>query len=594
MIVRSLLTALGFDVDSQKVRKYDQALAGVVTVSRLAVAATIALGTAFLKTAGDMEQTQIAFETMLGSAEKADQLIRDITDFAAKTPFELKGLVDNSKKLLAFGIASEDIIDTMTNLGNVAAGVGRDKLPNIVLAFGKIRTKGKASMEELNILLEAGVPILDTLADHFGIARDNMGELFKMVSKGKVGFEDVNKALTSLSTGSGQFAGLMEKQSKSFLGIISNIGDFITQFANSVGQELLPMAKELAKAFLKFLEVNQEIIKGGIIKGFMGIVRAIAFVFIFIKKLIKIIAPMVKNFIATFEVSDELKESFKAVGDAILNVVKHGIRLTKFVAGLLAKIIKTANEMGVFSSILKAVSSALKVAGSWIKFIVDILEFLSPIFDPIIRLLLFVGKLWLDIFSAIANKQSEFIDGIVPVIKAFVDKVVELWNSFSSSIVEVWDTVIENGTKAWGDFIVWLSSLWEGFNSGLTAIWDGIVETIKSAVKAISDFVDPLANILEKILGPIDEKLSAVFGIEPSINRGPEELAAGAVGAGGGGQTVSTNINSNVTIGVPAGTPEEQKIALQSTAKTAVRAEWGAVLRELQVNNAPVDQVIAR
>lgn len=208
-----------------------------------------------IKQAGEFEQAQIAFETMLKSTSKAKVLLEDITRFAATTPFELPGLIQSSKKLLAFGFASNEIIDTMTTLGNIASGIGTDKLPSMILAFGKIRTKGKASMEELNILLEAGVPILDQLAKNLGV---NTKEIFKMVSAGKIGFPEVQAALTGIGRGAGQFAGLMEKQSKSMFGIFSNIKDTLTILARDIGNDIMPIIKELSRDLLKFLNDNRE------------------------------------------------------------------------------------------------------------------------------------------------------------------------------------------------------------------------------------------------------------------------------------------------------------------------------------------------
>ena len=118
-------------------------LKGVINTTKILAAATIAMGVAFLKGAGEIEQVEIAFETMLQSGEKADQLMKEITEFASKTPFELTGLIESSKKLLAFGFGADEIIDKMTVLGNISAGVGRDKLPSLILAFGKIEPKAK-------------------------------------------------------------------------------------------------------------------------------------------------------------------------------------------------------------------------------------------------------------------------------------------------------------------------------------------------------------------------------------------------------------------------------------------------------------------
>ena len=210
------------------------------------------VATATLKASGTMEQWRISFETMLGSAEKADKLLKEITDFTSKTPLELPGVIESSKQLLAFGIEADKIIETMKSLGDISAGIGTEKLPTLVNALGKVRTKGKASMEELNMFLEAGVPILDELANGFDVSTQ---ELFKMITAGTVGFDDVNNALLRLTTGNGKFANLMDKQSQSLFGIFSNIKDNITQILIALGDELLPITKKIS-VFLKDLTTN--------------------------------------------------------------------------------------------------------------------------------------------------------------------------------------------------------------------------------------------------------------------------------------------------------------------------------------------------
>lgn len=294
--LRDLFVSIGFDVDDKPIKALDKNITSLKNnVKGLAIisAGIGVLTGVLLKKAGDIEQVSIAFETMLGSAEKAEQLLKDITEFAAKTPFQLTGLIDNTKKLVAFGIEAEEVIGIMEVLGNIAAGVGKDKLPSIVRAFGKIRTKGKAGMEELNILLEAGVPVLDALAEKYGIATS---EVFKLVSAGKVSFKDLQAALTGLATGSGKFAGLMEKQSKSFLGIISNILDVIDQLAIEIGNELLPVAKELAKDLLSVFEANKKILKLKMVKFFKGVLKTLLSLFKIFKKILDVVIDLTDLF----------------------------------------------------------------------------------------------------------------------------------------------------------------------------------------------------------------------------------------------------------------------------------------------------------
>jgi tape measure domain-containing protein len=194
-----------------------------------------------LKAAGDMEQTKVAFTTMLGSAEKADSFIKQMVQFAAQTPFELKGLSNSAKMLLAYGSAQEEVIPQLKMLGDIAAGVGNDKLPNLILAFGQVHAATRLTGTELRQFTEAGVPLLDTLAKQFNVT---VSEMSKMISGGKVGFNDVQIALQSLTGEGGRFHNLMENQSHTLLGMVSNLKDAWNIFLTGEGQKLLEWGKQ--------------------------------------------------------------------------------------------------------------------------------------------------------------------------------------------------------------------------------------------------------------------------------------------------------------------------------------------------------------
>ena len=282
--VRDLFVSLGFDVDDTALRRVDQNLVSVRNnVRRLSIfmaAGSVAIG-AFVNEAAKLEQVEIAFETMLGSAEAAQERLEELFEFARTTPFSIPGVVDGAKRLLAMGIESERLIDTMKILGDITAGVGRDKFPQLILAFGQVRAATKLRGQELRQFTEAGVPLLDELGKSLG---KTPAEVQELVSKGEVSFEAVRKALENLTTGSGRFANLMEKQSKSFLGILSNIKDFIILLAQGIGKELLPQAKAIANQLLEMLETNREIIKMKFVEFFKEVGKAIGVLFNLMKQ----------------------------------------------------------------------------------------------------------------------------------------------------------------------------------------------------------------------------------------------------------------------------------------------------------------------
>lgn len=221
------------------------------TTSLLAGAAIGAVATGFtafvsssIKAAATMEQTQVAFTTMLGSADKANVLIKDLVNFAKNTPFELSNLNVATKQLLAYGFAQEDIIPNLKALGNIASGVGMEKLPNLILAFGQVKAATRLTGNELRQFTEAGVPLLDMLSQQF---KKPVSAIQEMISAGEIGFPAVQKAMMALSSEGGRFSGLMEKQSQTLNGSISNLQDAWNIFLTGAGANFLTWAKELVQ-----------------------------------------------------------------------------------------------------------------------------------------------------------------------------------------------------------------------------------------------------------------------------------------------------------------------------------------------------------
>jgi tape measure domain-containing protein len=198
-------------------------------------------GKAALSAASDLEQTKIAFTTMLGSAEKANEFTKELINFAKRTPFELTGLNQASKQLLAYGFAQEEVIPNLKALGDIASGVGMDKLPNLILAFGQVKAATRLTGMELRQFTEAGVPLLDQLSKQMG---KSVKDIQEMVSAGEIGFPEVQKALKSLTEEGGRFNDLMTKQSQSLGGMISNLKDAWNQFLVGAGAPLMDWAKQ--------------------------------------------------------------------------------------------------------------------------------------------------------------------------------------------------------------------------------------------------------------------------------------------------------------------------------------------------------------
>ena len=168
---------------------------------------------------GEFQQLEIAFGTMLKSKEKADKLMAELVDIAAKTPFDLQGVASSAKQMLAYGSSAESVGKELVMLGNVAAGVGA-QLGDIAYLYGTLRTQGRAYAVDIRQFAGRGIPIYEELAKVMGVTKDEVSDL---VSQGKVGFKEVEQAFQNMTKEGGMYFNLMQEQSKSLTGQISNL-----------------------------------------------------------------------------------------------------------------------------------------------------------------------------------------------------------------------------------------------------------------------------------------------------------------------------------------------------------------------------------
>lgn len=181
---------------------------------------------------GEVQKLEGAFETMLGSKAKADALMTEAIDLAAKTPFGLQDVSNATKRLLAYGSTAENVADEIKMLGNIASGLSIP-LNDMIYLYGTTRTQGRMFTQDLRQFMGRGIPLAEELAKQFGVTKDEVGAL---VTAGKVGFPEMQKALQSMTSEGGQFFNLMDKQSQTIAGQISNLEDAIYQMFNKIGE----------------------------------------------------------------------------------------------------------------------------------------------------------------------------------------------------------------------------------------------------------------------------------------------------------------------------------------------------------------------
>ena len=209
-----------------------------------------------LKMNAGLEQAQVGLTAMLGTTQAADAHLRELFAFAAKTPFEIKGVLQESQRLQAMGFTAQQVVPMLESIGNAAAASGERMFENfgrISLAIAQMNTRGKVSTQELNQLTEAGVQAWDILAQATGRPKE---ELSKLVEQGKIAsatfipmFQEFTKQ---------KFGDLMEAQSKTAIGAFNNLKDAI---GLASGQALQPLSEMVRNVIVGFVEFTKSAIK---------------------------------------------------------------------------------------------------------------------------------------------------------------------------------------------------------------------------------------------------------------------------------------------------------------------------------------------
>ena len=286
---------------------------GVATLTKAfapLLAAVSVLGAArfvFVKTA-ELETQRKSLEVLTGSIEKTNTIIQELQDFGAVTPFTSSELIEQTKRLKAFGFETEELVDTTKRLSEVAGATGAD-LTGIATAFGQIRAKGKLQQEENLQLLERGVDITTELKRITGL----QGDAFEKAQRqGKIGADLVNQALINLTNEGGAFFGGATAQAETLNGLFSTLQDSIETVARTVGTELEDEIKSVLNFSIQAVKAVDKLIKN----------------FDTLKKAIDVINPfeqirsLQKQFDERFGKEKEINETFvgrPAIQNKIIN-----------------------------------------------------------------------------------------------------------------------------------------------------------------------------------------------------------------------------------------------------------------------------------
>jgi len=308
MVVQELIAKLGFQVDGTS--GVDQKLANLAKQAAAIAAAYLSIGAAIgavmdaVKGAGQMEAMNAEFEVMLGNAEAAKYLVQEIQGFAAVTPFTTKGLSENIRLMMAFGISAKDSMTAVKMLGDVA-GSDQEKLGRLALAYSQVAAAGKLSGQEVLQFVNAGFNPLTELTKTTG---KSMAQLRKEMEKGLITSDMVRQAFEAATSKGGRFFGNMEKQSQTLFGLWSTLVDNFQILSAELGGQLVPFIKD-------------------VIRGVIVLSEGIAGAF---RQLIGFFTVMFSDGPDALDIASAIAAAFMTIADAIMSVMS-GMMFLKIV-----------------------------------------------------------------------------------------------------------------------------------------------------------------------------------------------------------------------------------------------------------------------
>ena len=238
----------GLDREAARIKRFSSEMQSAGQALTLGISAPLAgIGIAALKTAGEMEQAQVAFTTLLKSSTAATEHLAQLKSFALTTPFQFTDLIRLSRLMQAYGFSAQEVIPKLRTLGNAvsALGGGSDVLERVIRSMGEIGTRGRVTGEQLRELSRAGIPALDAIAKKLGVS---VAEAQRQITAGTVDAKTASDAL--LEYMDTRFKGGMEAQSRTLLGLFSNLKDQLTFTLGALGNSLLPLGKNLIEQFI--------------------------------------------------------------------------------------------------------------------------------------------------------------------------------------------------------------------------------------------------------------------------------------------------------------------------------------------------------
>lgn len=528
-----------------------------------------------------MEYYTTSFTVLTGSADKASETVQKLAEIGATTPFDMPQLADATSLLMNFGFSADDAVDSMMMLGDISQG-NADKLNSIARAYGKMNSAQKVTLEDINMMIDAGFNPLQEISEKTG---ESMQSLYDRISKGKMSVDEITESMKRSTSEGGKYFQSMDAQSQTLDGRLSTLSDTIN---SKLGEALQPILQKAADEWIpnitnaidnmdidSVVSVIEDLVSAaGDLFGYimdngdtvMNIIKGIG-IALLTWKVISMINGLVTG-IQTFQTvvmgvagivngavaavkAFQLANEGASIAQAMLNMVMNAnpiMLVVTLLAGLIATIVTLWNTnegfreavINVWNAFKDTVGNAITSVGGFIDNLISWFQALPGRIGAFLGNVISNVQNWAsNMVSRASEAGSNFVNGVVSFISGLPSAV---WNWLSSALNNAWNfagQLAQAGANAASGLVNNIISTISGlpgqlYNWGVDMV-QGIANGIRGAIRYVTDAVSSVANKIKSFLhfsrpdeGPLAEYESwmpdMVEGLSDSLRKASPEL----------------------------------------------------------------------
>ena len=503
-----------------------------ITMATTAFAGIAAIGVKYNAT---METYATSFEVMTGSAEKAAEVVDELKDIAASTPFEMPELAETTQLLMNYGFTADDALDKMQMLGDISQG-SAEKMNRIATAYGQMSSAGKVSLEDVKQMIEAGFNPLQEISESTG---ESMESLYDRISAGTISVDEITASMQRSTSEGGRYFQSMEKQSLTFSGQMSTLKDNVQGLLGNVtsgifeklAQDVLPKINEVLTT------VNTAFEEG----GFQGVLDAIGEMSPALDGVITKIQSF-STFLQNLGISPAAFAGIvAAIGPAItvVGTLVRGIGgISTAISGISTAVSGLGGIKGIFTALTGPVGltvtaiMGLVAAFSYLMATNDgfresvmttistIMSSLQPILQTLMGLLMEIGGIIFETIGSVLQQLAPVLAQIITFIGELVAMLAPLINQLISSLAPVITQIVQVVSNIIQSLMPPLISIIQAIMSAVQALMPPIHKIITVVVNVISkvmEVISPIISFIGEVIGKIVEIISPIIEVVVGI-----------------------------------------------------------------------------